>query len=202
MSSRERNGLNRFKKMCMVTLLAAGMIMGVAGGAKAIDFKAKGEWLVGFGVGEGVLTKNTRDTDGAKSKTNTDDQFGASQRIRLQLDAVASEALSGTVYFEIGDQQWGKSGDGAALGADGNNQVKVKNAYIDWVIPQTDARVRMGLQAAAHGVPMTPGSGGFADPLQAPFHAARHFLVQPGGLRGRSRMPARGGNRIDRGGTL
>ena len=143
MSSRERNGLNRFKKVCMVTLLAAGMLMGVAGGAKAIDFKAKGEWLVGFGVGEGVLTKNTRDTDGAKSKTNTEDQFGASQRIRLQLDAVASEALSGTVYFEIGDQQWGKSGDGAALGADGNNQVKVKNAYIDWLIPQTDARVRM-----------------------------------------------------------
>ena len=92
MSSRERNGLNRFKKVCMVTLLAAGMLMGVAGGAKAIDFKAKGEWLVGFGVGEGVLTKNTRDKDGAKSKTNTYDQFGASQRIRLQLDAVAYEA--------------------------------------------------------------------------------------------------------------
>ena len=32
----------------MVTLLAAGMLMGVAGGAKAIDFKAKGEWLVGL----------------------------------------------------------------------------------------------------------------------------------------------------------
>ena len=149
MSSRERNGLNRFKKVCMVTLLAAGMLMGVAGGAKAIDFKAKGEWMVGFGVGEGVLTKNTRDTDGAKSKTNTDDQFGASQRIRLQLDAVASEALSGTVYFEIGSQQWGKSDDGAALGADGNNQVKVKNAYIDWAIPQTDAKVRMGIQGLA-----------------------------------------------------
>lgn len=161
MSSRERNGLNRFKKVCMVTLLAAGMLMGVAGGAKAIDFKAKGEWLVGFGVGEGVLTKNTRDKDGAKSKTNTEDQFGASQRIRLQLDAVASEALSGTVYFEIGDQKWGKSGDGAALGADGNNQIKVKNAYIDWLIPQTDARVRMGLQAAA--LPNVAGGSAIMD---------------------------------------
>ena len=145
MSSKERNGLNRFKKMCMVTLLAAGMLMGVAGGAKAIEFKAKGEWLVGFGVGDGNLSKTTRDNAGNKTKTNTEDQFGASQRVRLQLEAVASEALSGTVYFEIGDQRWGKSDEGGALGADGR-VVEVKNAYIDWLIPQTEARLRMGIQ--------------------------------------------------------
>jgi hypothetical protein len=145
MSAKERNGLNRFKKMCMVTLLAAGMIMGVAGGTRAVEFKAKGEWLVGFGVGDGNLTKNTRDNSGAKTKTNNEDQFGASQRIRLQLDAVASEALSGTVFFEIGDQHWGKADEGGALGADGR-VVEVKNAYIDWLIPQTEARLRMGIQ--------------------------------------------------------
>ena len=145
MSAKERNGLNRFKKLCMVTLLAAGMLMGVAGGAKAIEFKAKGEWLVGFGVGDGNLTKNSKDNNGNKTKTNSDDQFGASQRVRLQLDAVASEALSGTVYFEIGDQKWGKADEGGALGADGR-VVEVKNAYIDWLIPQTDARLRMGIQ--------------------------------------------------------
>ena len=145
MSAKERNGLNRFKKLCMVTLLAAGMLMGVAGGAKAIEFKAKGEWLVGFGVGDGNLSKNTKDNNGNKTKTNDQDQFGASQRVRLQLDAVASEALSGTVYFEIGDQKWGKADEGGALGADGR-VVEVKNAYIDWLIPQTEARLRMGIQ--------------------------------------------------------
>ncbi len=145
MSAKERNGLNRFKKLCMVTLLAAGMLRGVAGGAKAIEFKAKGEWLVGFVVGDGNLTKNSKDNNGNKTKTNSDDQFGASQRVRLQLDAVASEALSGTVYFEIGDQSWGKADDGSALGGDGR-VVKVKNAYIDWLIPQTEARLRMGIQ--------------------------------------------------------
>lgn len=52
--------------------------------------------------------------------------------MRLQLDAVASEALSGTVFFEIGAQTWGKdSKNGGALGADGNDVVKLKNAYID-----------------------------------------------------------------------
>jgi hypothetical protein len=143
MSQKERKGLNRFKKMCMVTLLAAGMLASVAGGARAIEFKAQGEWLVGFGVGDASLAKTNKDTDGVKTKGNDADQFGAAQRIRLQLDAVASEALSGTVYFEIGDQTWGKSEEGGALGADGNNQIKVKNAYIDWLIPQTQARVRM-----------------------------------------------------------
>ena len=83
--------------------------------------------------------------------------------MRLQLDAVASEALSGTVFFEIGAQTWGKdSKNGGALGADGNDVVKLKNAYIDWMVPQTDLKVRMGIQGVA--LPsMTTGSNVFND---------------------------------------
>ena len=161
MSSKERNGLNRFKKTCMVMLLAAGMLVSAAGGASAIEFKAKGEWLVGFGVADTNLTKSTRDNSGNKTKSNDQDDFNAAQRIRLQLDAVASEALSGTVYFEIGEQHWGNSSEGGALGADGNNQVKVKNAYIDWLIPQTEARLRMGIQATA--LPNVAGGSAIMD---------------------------------------
>jgi len=136
--------LARFKKRCMVTMLAAAMLLGAAGNASAIDFKASGEWLVGFGVGDGNLISKTRN-DG---KFSTDDKFGATQRVRLQLDAVASEYLSGTVFFEIGTQNWGKAEDGGALGADGQ-QVKVKNAYIDWTVPDTALKLRMGLQGVA-----------------------------------------------------
>lgn len=79
------------------------------------------------------------------------DDFEARQRVRLQLDAVASESLSGTVFFEIGEQFWGKAGDknGGALGADGASVIKVKRAYIDWMVPQTDLKVRMGIQGVA-----------------------------------------------------
>jgi hypothetical protein len=160
MHRKERNVLQRFKKACMVTMLAAGLLVGAAGGAKAIDFKAQGEWLVGFGVANTSLTKNTTASGASKTKSNTNDDFGASQRVRLQLDAVASEALSGTVFFEIGDQTWGKAAEGGALGADGK-MVKVKNAYIDWLIPNTDARVRMGLQATA--VPNAAGGSAIMD---------------------------------------
>ena len=68
------------------------------------------------------------------------------QRLRLQLDAVASESLSGTVYFEIGDTTWGQNSSGGALGADSNSVVELKNAYIDWMVPNTALKFRMGIQ--------------------------------------------------------
>ena len=98
---------------------------------------------MGFGVGDSSLVSKTRSGNNAKEKADKEDTFDAQQRVRLQLDAVASEALSGTVYFEIGTQKWGQASSGGSLGADGNNVVRVKNAYIDWAIPQTDAKVRM-----------------------------------------------------------
>ncbi len=149
----ERKGF--MKRICTL-ILAAGLVFGAATGASAIDFKAKGQWLMGFSAGNNSLTNKTS-VNGVKRKGDEGDGFVAQQRVRLQLDAVASEALSGTVFFEIGTQNWGKSDNGGALGADGNNQVKVKNAYIDWAIPQTDAKVRMGIQGLA--LPNTVAGG-------------------------------------------
>lgn len=74
------------------------------------------------------------------------DEFEAIQRLHLQLNAKASENLAGTVFFEIGEQRWGMAAQGGALGADGSNVVKVKNAYLDWVVPNTPLKLRMGLQ--------------------------------------------------------
>lgn len=146
--------MRNFKKACTVALLAAGMVLGATAGAHAVDFKAKGEWLVGFGLGDGNFTQKGND----RRQTTTNDYFGAGQRVRLQLDAVASEALSGTVWFEIGTQEWGKANQGGALGADGNNVIKVKNAYLDWIVPQTDLKLRMGIQA----VKLPSAAGGTA----------------------------------------
>ncbi|WP_297215960.1 outer membrane homotrimeric porin [uncultured Desulfovibrio sp.] len=140
-------------KKLMTLALAAGMLFGIATGASAIDFKAKGQWLMGFGVGEDSLVQDEGDHD-----ADTDDMFYARQRIRLQLDAVASEALSGTVYFEIGTTDWGKADNGGALGADANDIIKVKRAYIDWLVPNTDLKFRMGLQ----GVQLPNKAGGSA----------------------------------------
>ena len=146
-------------KKIATLLLAAGLVFGAATGASAIDFKAKGQWIMSFDYGQnGKFTGG----NGMTGFNNKEDEFEASQRVRLQLDAVASESLSGTVLFEIGKQMWGQDDTGGALGADGNNVVKIKNAYIDWMVPQTDLKVRMGIQGIA--IPsFTTGSNVFND---------------------------------------
>lgn len=140
--------------------LAAAMVMGAATCASAIDFKAKGQWQFGFNVGDSTMTSKFNDPTNGNHHTDTNDIFGARQRVRLQLDAVASEALSGTVFFEIGHQNWGRSGQGAAMGADGT-VVKVRQAYLDWVVPQTDLKIRMGIQNLS--LPNAAGDGNVLD---------------------------------------
>ena len=137
-------------KKLMTLALAAAMMLGAATGANAIDFKAKGQWIMDFNYGmHGDFAKSkAAGNSGFSRNKNHEDEFEATQRVRLQLDAVASEALSGTVFFEIGDQVWGDNDNGGALGADGKF-VELKRAYIDWMVPQTDLKVRMGIQGIA-----------------------------------------------------
>ena len=123
-------------------LITAGLVLGLAPHAGAIDFKAKGNWIMDFEVGNnGKFTDQT----GYNGK---EDQFEAKQRVRLWLDAVASENLSGQVYFEIGTTTWGKAEGSGALGAD-DQCIKVRRAFVDWIVPETDVKVRMGIQGMA-----------------------------------------------------
>ena len=131
-------------KKLATLLIAAGLVFGAtAPAANAIDFKAKGEWVMSFDYGQnGGFTGG----HGRTGYNGSEDEFEAKQRLRLQLDAVASENLSGTVFFEIGNTTWGKAGkSGGALGAD-QTIVEVRRAYIDWMVPNTELKVRMGLQ--------------------------------------------------------
>ena len=122
-------------KKWAVLFLAAGIFLGAAhNGAQAADIKVSGEWDF-----------NTEWNDIGFSKDKTDDVFHARQRLRTQVDVIASESLKGTVFFEIGDTNWGNSEEGGALGTDGK-VVEVRYSYVDWVVPQTDLKVRMGLQ--------------------------------------------------------
>ncbi|MBD5642068.1 MAG: hypothetical protein HDQ91_06580, partial [Desulfovibrio sp.] len=134
-------------KKLATLLLAAGLVFGVTTGANAIDFKAKGQWIMSFDYGQNgaFVGKYNNKTPTGWGLSNQDD-FEARQRVRLQLDAVASESLSGTVYFEIGENFWGQNSSGGAIGADSNSVIKLKNAYIDWMIPETEVKVRMGIQ--------------------------------------------------------
>lgn len=120
-------------KRIVTLLLAAGLVLGAAAGSQAADIKAKGNWTFTWQLGDNNLLENNGD------------KFTAKQRLRTQIDVIASESLKGVLYLEMGDQNWGSSAQGASLGTDGKI-IKVRYSYVDWVIPQTDAKVRMGLQ--------------------------------------------------------
>lgn len=128
------------KTKTLRTLVLAASLLAFGTPASAIDFKIKGEWLFAFGAIDTGYVKKTN-----SHKVDNNDHFAAVQRTRLQLDAIASESLSGTVMFEIGDTIWGKDTQGGALGADGKT-VEVRWAYIDWIVPDTALSLRMGLQ--------------------------------------------------------
>ncbi len=126
-------------KKLATLFLTAGLIFSSMTNAQAIDFKVKGQAIMTFEYGHGGEGNN--DVYGYEG----DDSFNALQRFRMQIDAVASESLSGTVYFEMGESVWGTQDEGAALGTDGT-LVEVKRAYIDYVTPESTLKVRFGLQ--------------------------------------------------------
>lgn len=124
-------------KRIVTLLLAAGLVLGAAASSQAADIKAKGQWDFSFDMA-------TRGSDGSFGKSGGD-TFGAQQRLRTQIDVIASESLKGVLFLEIGHTNWGRTSQGGALGTDGMN-IEVRYSYIDWVIPQTEVKVRVGLQ--------------------------------------------------------
>ena len=101
-------------KRIVTLLLAAGLVLGAAAGSQAADIKAKGNWTFTWQLGDNGLFKH-----------NDGDKFTAKQRLRTQIDVIASESLKGVLFLEIGDQNWGSSKQGAALGTDGK-EIKVR----------------------------------------------------------------------------
>ncbi len=151
-------------KKIFTLILCAGLTLCYINNALAIDFKAKGEWIMSFDLGSG--SQGASATRGGNNvygygyntvPTAGPDTFNANQRIRLQLEAIASESLSGTVFFEMGESKWGNTATGASLGAD-RTIVEIKHAYLDWVIPNTEVKVRMGIQWLALPSYTTGGS--------------------------------------------
>ena len=127
-------------KKLAILFIAATMALAAAD-AQAIDFKAKGIWQVGMGLSQRNFVKSV-----GGNKTDSNDVMTSSSRIRFQMDAVASESLFGSVHFEIGHIQWGQQAGGGALGADSTSAIKVRMAFMDWQVPDTSLKVRMGLQ--------------------------------------------------------
>ncbi|MGJ3521621.1 outer membrane homotrimeric porin [Nitratidesulfovibrio sp. D1] len=141
-------------------MLAFALVLGAFSGAQAADIKAKGVWAFDFSwLDSGDYKSSDDGGDG-------EDDFSAAQRFRTQIDVIASESLKGVVFFEIGHQTWGRGSQGGALGADGK-VVKVRRSYIDWLVPNTELKVRMGIQGLSLPGAVVPSSPVLDDDVAA-----------------------------------
>lgn len=135
-------------KKILALVMAGCFVLGSLGTAAAIDVKVKGQWDFSYGY-----YSNRSMYDGQQGPNGKADNIQARMRARTQIEFIASESLSGLLHFEIGDIDFGSGGSsgrssGGALDADGVN-IETKRAHLDWVIPQTDVKVRMGIQGIA-----------------------------------------------------
>jgi len=115
-------------KKLYALLIAAGMVVASAAPASAVDVKVDGQFQFTF--------------DTTSTGFNGDNTELAKQRLRLGLSMAASENLSGYVQFQLLNNHM--MGDTA--GTHGDNDATVRQMYIDWTVPGTAVKVRMGRQ--------------------------------------------------------
>ncbi|MDL2307027.1 outer membrane homotrimeric porin [Desulfovibrio sp. OttesenSCG-928-C06] len=123
-------------KRLVTLMLAAMMTLSMAATASALEINVKGNFHFSFRWDDQV---------GSKFQDKEEDNFLARQRMRIQIDFVASENLKGVLYMHSGNMFWGNSDQGAALDTT-KNSMKVRHAYIDWTPVDTALNVKIGLQ--------------------------------------------------------
>ena len=142
-----------------MALLVGGMLLGSVAAVQAVEIKARGTFDFAFRWGDNLTFQ-----DGPEGG----DAFNVKERIRTQINIIASENLQGVLFFEIagGDSiVWGRANgnmgrnSGGALDSDGVN-IATRRAYLDWMVPNTDLAIRMGLQGLA-----LPSATGFGSPI-------------------------------------
>ncbi len=128
-------------------------LTGLCNTAQAIDFNLKGAFVYSFDyISGGNFMSKTRTGRNVRGQQwagihQHRDSFDVVERINLQFEATASEYLSATVFLEIGDIRSGQASSGGALGADSTAVIKVRHAYLDWLVPNSSLTLRMGLQS-------------------------------------------------------
>ena len=138
----------------IMTLVLVGLFsmgcLASAGAESDIDVKVKGQWTFQYGF---VFNSHFDKNGDRGGRHRNDDNTISAQRVRTQVNFIVNENLQAVLHFEIGDLWHGRGGaigrgSGAQLGADGVN-VETKQAYFDWMVPETGVHIRMGIQNLA-----------------------------------------------------
>ncbi|MDR2891897.1 MAG: outer membrane homotrimeric porin [Deltaproteobacteria bacterium] len=147
-------------KRLATLLMALCLVLGSAVSASAIEVQVSGLMDFVFGYNNNLGFGVNDDNESAQERTM------ARQRARIVVELIASENLRGVFQFQIGHAaDWGVEGEGAMWDGEGGPDFQVRQAYINYMLPNTDVRVKMGYQPvtlpyANQGNPMYDGIGG------------------------------------------
>ena len=133
-------------KKIMTLAVAAAMLIGGLSTAHAIDFKAKGQWIVSADSARTAISPAAtarRAITAAKMSSKWNSASASSWMPWLP------KACPVRLYFEIGDHAGARALMAAPSALTEPASIEVKQAYIDWMVPQTDLKLRMGIQGMA-----------------------------------------------------
>jgi hypothetical protein len=132
-------------KRIVLLLAVFGLVFGAALQAAAqvdVNWRARFDFDLNY-------QDNTNFFD-SEEDGDSEDDFGASQRLRMTFEAEASEMLKGVVEFEYGTATWGDGGsdddvenDFASISND-EAETEIRRAYVDFFWPGSDLLVRFG----------------------------------------------------------
>ena len=129
-------------KRIVILAIAAVAMFSMVATAGAAELKVSGKFHTNFGVFNNY--GSWQDEGNGRQSTQFETRF------RPAFDFVASEALSARLELEIGDVDWGKTGEtkSGAFRYQGDNtsSIELRRAYMNFIIPNTKANVRIGLQ--------------------------------------------------------
>ncbi len=146
-------------KKLVTLLLAAGMVMS-AGTASAVELKVYGNMDLTFERSHHVrdfVSMSQYHEGKLRTFIGHANKFNAKERMRVGLNLIVSEQLSATLELQVGgggnNGVWGAGSHSVTnvtldqWGLSNTPNVTARFAFLDWVVPNTQVKVRMGFAA-------------------------------------------------------
>jgi hypothetical protein len=149
-------------KRLATLLFAVAFTFAMVAPAGAIEVNVKGSFHFAFGI----------NSSGASnlSESASTEHFHSRYRARTIIDFIADENTKGVLYLSSESRDWGSQANGTSLDTT-SHSLFTREAYLDWSVPDTGLRLKVGLQAAAFpgAVAGTPIYNGEAAGITANF---------------------------------
>jgi hypothetical protein len=126
-------------KRLATLLFAVAFTFAMVAPAGAIEVNVKGS----FHFATAIYNSGVKSFD----EGTATEHFQVRSRVRTIIDFIADENTKGVLYLSSETMEWGTAGAGTQLDTT-SKSLYTREAYLDWSVPDTGLRLKVGLQAA------------------------------------------------------